>query len=158
MDIFNNIVPVQLLAAQSINDTDTVSSILDIQGADRSAIWVALGNLTGVDADSTLALNLQESADTVGANFTAVAVLDMIRDTTGLDSTSTAGRFGFLNATDEDVKVFKVEYKGTKRYIRAQLDFTTGTGGITAAPVCVLGLLAGARHAPLTAPAAITAS
>jgi len=147
-----------LLAAQSINDTDTVSSILDTQGFDGSAIYLALGNLTGVDADSTLALNLQESADTVGTNFTAVAVLDMIRDTTGLDSTSTAGRFGFVNATDEDVKVFKVQYKGTKRYIRAQLDFTTGTGGITAAPVCVLGLLASARHAPQSAPAAITAT
>jgi len=158
MDIYNNIVPVQLLAAQSINDTDTVSSILDTQGFDGSAIYLALGNLTGVDADSTLALNLQESADTVGTNFTAVAVLDMIRDTTGLDSTSTAGRFGFVNATDEDVKVFKVQYKGTKRYIRAQLDFTTGTGGITAAPVCVLGLLASARHAPQSAPAAITAT
>lgn len=158
MDIFNNTVPVQLLAAQSINDTDTVSSILDTQGFDGSAIYVAMGNLTGVDADSTLALNLQESADTVGSNFTAVAVLDMIRDTTGLDSTSTAGRFGFLNATDEDVKVFKVEYKGTERYIRVQLDFTTGTGGITAAPVCVLGILASARHAPASAPAAITAS
>lgn len=158
MDIYNNIVPVQLLAAQSINDTDTVSSVLDTQGFNKSAIYVAIGNLTGVDADSTLALNLQESDDTVGANFTAVAVLDMIRDTTGLDSTSTAGRFGFLNDASEDVKVFKVEYRGTKRYIRAQLDFTTGTGGISAAPVCVLGLLASALHAPQSAPAAITAS
>lgn len=158
MDIFNNIVPVQLLAAQSINDTDTVTSILDTQGFAKSAIYLAIGNLTGVDADSTLALNLQESDDTVGTNFTAVPVLQMSRDETGLDSTSTAGRFGFLNATDEDVKVFKVEYRGTKRYIRAQLDFTTGTGGISAAPVCALGLLTSARHAPQSAPAAITAT
>lgn len=158
MDIYNNIVPVQLLAAQSINDTDTVTSILDTQGFKTAAIYVAVGDLTGVDADSTLALNLQESDDTVGANFTAVPVLQMIRDETGLDSTSTAGRFAYLNATNEDVKVFKVEYRGTKRYIRAQLDFTTGTGGITAAPVCALGLLSSARHAPQTAPAAITAS
>ncbi len=158
MDIFNNTLPVQLLAAQSINDTDTVSSILDTQGWESKAIFVAVGDLTGVDADSTLALNLQESDDTVGANFMAVAVAQMIRDTTGLDSTTTAGRFAYLNATSEDVKVFRVEYLGTKRYIRAQLDFTTGTGGISAAPVCVLGILQCARHAPATAPAAISAS
>lgn len=158
MDIFNNTLPVQLLVPQTINNTDTLSSILDTQGFNSKAIFVAVGDLTGVDADSTLALNLQESDDTVGANFTAVAVADMIRDITGLDSTSAAGRFGFMDATTEDVKVFRVEYRGTKRYIRAQLDFTTGTGGITAAPVCVLGILGSALHAPASAPAPVTAT
>lgn len=156
--IFDNTLPVQLLAAQSINDTDTNSSILDTLGFFNAAIFVALGDLTGVDADSTLELLLQESDDTVGTNFTAVAVAEMVRSTTGLSSLTTAGLFATINATNEDVAVYRVEYRGTKRYIRAVLNFTTGTGGITAAPVCVLGILDSARHAPATAPAPITAS
>lgn len=157
-DLYNNVVPVALLAPQTINNTDTVSLILDTRAFNRKGAWVQLGDLTGLDSDSTLAINLQESDTITGADFTAVAVADMIRDTTGLDSLSTAGRFGFLDAAAEDTRVFRVEYIGTKRYIRVQLDFTTGTGGITGCPVAVLGVVSDAKHAPASAPAPITAS
>lgn len=158
MDIFNNTKFVQLLAPQVINNTDTNSSVLDTQGFERRQIIVALGDLTGLDADSTLELLLQESDDTVSVNFVAVPVAAMLRDVTGLSNVATAGLFKTLNDAAEDQIVAVVEYIGSKRYIRARLDFTTGTGGITAAPVAILGVLTEARHAVATPPAPTTAS
>lgn len=158
MDIFNNLVRVGLLApAALINDTDTNSKILDRRGFNRAAIMVYVGDLTGVDADSTLELFLQESDTTVGTDFTAVPVASMIRDVTGLSSETTAGLFATINATTEDLAIFLAEYRGSKRYIRIKADFTTGTGGITVSYIVAIGLLASAQNAPGTAPAAITA-
>ena len=157
MDLYNNLREVLLLVPQTINNTDTNTNILDTRGFERAALSVAVGDCTGLDADSTLELILQESDTTTGTDFTNVAVVDMIRSTTGLSSTSTAGLFGTLNLNTEDQAIYRVEYLGTKRYIRANLDFTTGTGGITAAPVSVTGFLASARHAPADAPSPIAA-
>ena len=159
MDLYNNVLPVLLLQpAALINDTDTKSKLLDVRGFTKSEIVVALGDLTGVDADSILSLTLQESDTTADADFTSVAVAQMNRDTTGLASTSTAGLFATVNATTEDIVCYRAEYLGTKRYIRALCDFTPGTGGITSAFITVVGLLAGARHAAATAPAPVTAT
>lgn len=157
-DLYNNLGVVQLLTPQSINDTDTTSSLLDKRGFDSAAILVAIGNSTGLDADSTLEVFIQESDTTADADFTAVAVADLQRDTTGLSSATTAGLVGTLNLATEDQVTIKVGYLGSKRYIRAKLDFTTGTGGITACPACVVGLLGNAHQKPVSAPAAVTAT
>lgn len=158
MDIFNNVLPVLLLANQSINDTDTLSNLLDTRGFGQAALWVSIGDCTGLDADSTLELTIEHSDSTASADFTAVPEGQLLRDTTGLSSTTTDGLFKTLNLATEDQIVARVQYLGSKRYIRAKLDFTTGTGGITAAPVCVLGILTDARHAPASAPAAVSAT
>ena len=157
-DLYNSQKLVMLLAPQSINDTDTNSLVLDTRDFNRAAVAVAIGDCTGLDADSTLELLLQESDDTVSANFTAVPVAQMIRDTTGLSSTTTAGLFATLNLASEDQTIKRASYIGTKRYIRVKADFTTGTGGISAAPLCVIGTLANPKHGDTAAPAAITAS
>jgi hypothetical protein len=158
MDLINNIPLVQLLAAQSINDTDTFSNILDTRGFERAMLAVVIGDCTGLDADSKLELFLQEGDTPVGADFAPVPVSNMIRDTAGLSSLTADGLFKTLDSATEDQIIAVVEYTGKKRYLRVKLDFTTGTGGITAAPVCVVGLLGGARHAPATAPAPVTAA
>lgn len=159
MDMFNNCVPVLLLQpAALINDTDTKSKLLDKAGFAQAMLLVHMGDLTGVDADSTLELFLEESDTTADGDFAAVPVLLMNRSVTGLSSESTAGLFATVNATTEDVTIYRVEYKGTKRYVRVRMDFTTGTGGITVAYLVVTGLLGCARHAPATAPAPVTAT
>lgn len=158
MNLFDNVLPVMLLAPQSINDTDTSSSLLDVQGFGKKAMIVAIGDCTGLDADSTLEVSILASDTTAGADFVAVPEAELVRSTTGLSSETTDGLVATLNLATEDQVVHRVEYLGTKRYIRTKLDFTTGTTGISAAPVCVIGLLAAAAHAPASAPAAVAAT
>jgi hypothetical protein len=145
-DLKNNIAIVQLLAPQVINNTDTKSSLLDTRGFESAIMIVNLGDFTGVDADSTFTPILQESDTTVDGDFTSVAAADI------------EGAFTLVDATNEDSVVQSVGYKGTKRYIRVLLDFVTGTGGITSAPVSVTGLLGHASYRPVTAPAAVSAT
>ena len=68
------------------------------------------------------------------------------------------GAFTLIDATSEDVLIQTVGYIGSKRYVRVKLDFTTGTGGISSAPVAVMGLLGSADYYPITAPAAVAAT
>lgn len=145
-DLKSNIGQVLLLAPQTINDTDTNSSLLDRLGFESAVVTVLCGNFTGVDADSTFLAVLQESDTTVGTDFTDVATADM------------QGAFTLIDATSEDVLIQTVGYIGSKRYVRVKLDFTTGTGGISSAPVAVMGLLGSADYYPITAPAAVAAT
>jgi|GEM_PF-920646 len=155
---------VPMLINQAINNTDTNTGLAERRGAEETLILVSCGNFTGLDSDSTLELFLEESDSTAAASFTRVAVKDMIRDTTHpqtsavLSSAATAGLFGTLNADAEDSTIYRVGYKGNKRYLRVALDFTTGTGGITAAPVSVMAILGRAAHQPPTGVVAATAA
>ena len=149
-DSYNNLVPVQLLDPQAINDTDTKSSLLDTREHGEALILVPCGTFTGADADSFVNLILQESDTTADSDFSAVATTDMLRAIT----TATAGLFGVVNSTSVDNALFKVGYIGSKRYIRVLLDFTTGTGGVTAANVAVLGVMS---NPPRKAAASVSA-
>lgn len=153
-DSYNNLVPVQLLDPQAINDTDTKSKLLDTREHASALILVPCGTFTGADADSYVNLILQESDTTADSDFTAVATTDMIRAIT----TATAGLFGVVNSTSVDNALFKVGYIGAKRYIRVLLDFTTGTGGVTAANVAVLGVMTGPPRSPAATVAAVSAT
>lgn len=135
-----------LLDAQSINDTDTVSSILDTAGFNAAGILVNIGACTGMDADSKLLPVFQESDTTTGTDFTTVAAGDLI------------GAFTVMDLNTEDQVTQFVGYHGGKRYIRVNLDFTTGTGGITAGLLSVDGILGMPTLAPHAAVAAITAT
>lgn len=145
-DLNSQIAVVHLLDPQTINDTDTVSKILDLAGFDGALISVSVGSCTGIDSDSKLLPVLQESATTTGTDFTTV------------DPTNVHGAFTTMDASTEDQVTQVVGYSGTKRYIRVNLDFTTGSGGITAAPVSVVGILGFPDRFPASGPAAITAA
>lgn len=164
-ELIRNSQLVPLLINQSINNTDTASALVDRATFEGIMIAVSCGDFTGLDADSTLELFLEESDSTAATSFTRVAVQDMIRDTVhpqtaaALSSLVTPGLFGTLNAATEDSTVYRVQYIGTRRYVRVVLDFTTGTGGITAAPVSILAILHNAFHNPpagVVAPTAAT--
>lgn len=153
-DLYNNLATVQLLDPQAINDTDTKSALLDTREHGGALILVPCGTFTGADADSYVSLILQESDTTVDGDFTAVATTDMHRAIT----TATAGLFGLVNSTSVDNALFKVGYIGSKRYIRVLLDFTTGTGGVTAANVSVVAVMAQPPRLPAATVTAVAAT
>ena len=147
-NLFSETAAVPMLLNQSINDTDTTTSAADLANFEYALIYVSIGDCTGLDADSTLALTLEHSDDLTAGNFVGVPVADIDRDTTGLASLSTLGLFGTLNLAAEDSTIYRVGYRGNKRYLRVKLDFTTGTGGISAAPVSVTATLSGKKKQP----------
>lgn len=153
-EVLNDLALVHLLDPQSVNDTDTKTKLLDTRGHGAALIAIMCGTFTGADADSFVNLLLQESDTTADADFTAVATADMVRDIT----TATAGLFGVVNSTSVDNATFRVGYIGSKRYIRVLFDFTTGTGGVTAALISALGILALPPRSPAAAVAAVTAT
>lgn len=147
-DLENNIGVVNLLDPQDVVKTDTPSNILDTAGFDAAAIVVSVGTITGIDgAGNDLTPTLQESATTAGADFTDVAAADIVGGFTKIDSTS------------EDSVAQTAGYIGSKRYIRAYLNFTSGTStAISATPVSVIGILAKAHDKPVTAPDPVSAT
>lgn len=153
-EMINNLALVHLLDPQSVNDTDTKTKLLDTLGHGAASIAVMCGTFTGADADSFVSLILQESDTTADSDFAAVATTDMVRDIT----TATAGLFGLVNSTSVDNATFRVGYIGSKRYIRVLFDFTTGSGGVSAALIAALGILALPPRSPAAAVAAVSAT
>jgi hypothetical protein len=145
-DLYHNVAVVQLLKPQSINDTDTKSSILDTAGFQSAALLFNMGVFTGADADSFVLPTFQESDTTVDGDFTTVAAADL------------HGAFTLVDSTSEDETSQYVGYKGNKRYIRLLANFTTGSGGVSAALMSVTGLLGDPTNAPVSAPAALAAT
>lgn len=139
-----NIAPVLLLEPQTIAHVDTVSSILDLAGFDGAVMNVTVAALTGVDSSNYLTPVLQESDTVVGTDFADVAAANM------------NGAFTKIDSTAKDSVIQSVGYKGSKRYIRVNLDYT-GTG-ITAGVVGVSGTLGYPDVFPAVGPAAITAT
>ena len=143
-DLKNNIGMVLLLEPQDLAHTDTTSDILDTKESSGVVMSVVFGALTGVDADNYVTPVLQESDTTADADFTDV------------DSENIEGGFTKIDAVTEDSVVQWCGYKGNKRYIRTHIVYAGS--GITAGVGGVLGLLGRTKEAPVTAPAAISAT
>ena len=116
---------------------------VDLHGYNAATFAVFYG-----DSDDTLSgsvylsAKLQES-DTSGSGFTDVDADDVIGNTSNL--------FGLCNAPAEDSTIYKLGYKGTKRYVRIYVTLTgIHMNGIPVAAFVVLGK-AGAE--PVTAQA-----
>ena len=114
------------------------SLILDRAGFESAGIaWqVGLDAGTGLSSSHKVTPTLQESDTTVDADFTTVAAADMIYAPTVVDSTS------------KDETVQRIEYKGSKRFIRLLLTET----GVVSCPMAILGVLGRATNAPVSAP------
>ena len=96
-----------MLASQLVTDGATVTANLDCRGADYARIIVNLGAEETTNA-TTVTLSLLESDDTVVTNFATVTA----NATPGLE-----------NAHQ---RVYHVDMRNRKRYLR--LSFTAGTG------------------------------
>lgn len=143
-DLYSNLGAVNLLDPQDTADTDTATAWLDTKNFEGALLIAHVGTITGVDASNYVTPVLQESDTTAAADATAVAAADMI------------GAFTKIDATSEDSVVQAVGYKGSKRYVRINFDWT-GTA-VTAALVGAVGIVGLGRTNPVTAPAAVAAT
>jgi len=98
----------------------TKGTEVDLQGFNSATVVVNTGAIAG---DGLYAMSVQESDTTTDGDFTDVAAADLL---------------GAFPAGLEASSVYKVGYKGSKRYIRAVITKTSGTS-IAAGAVIALG-------------------
>jgi hypothetical protein len=131
------------------NHTTFASKAMDVQGAVGVVLHTWSGAFVGDDgAGNILTIHLQESNDTVGADFTDVALTDIVRysQATGTDTPGFPNVGQLTGGTEAGPAAFpiissnmhvRLGYIGTKRYLRLNFVFT-GTG-ITSAALFSVG-------------------
>lgn len=112
--------------ASAADNTAWVTQIIDVQGFD-SLTWVIFaGSLP--DADATFAVTMDEGDDSGLSDAAAVAAADLI---------GTYALAGFIFSDDN--KVFKIGYKGAKRYVRLTVTPAANASASLAAILAILG-------------------
>jgi hypothetical protein len=118
-DTYSDIGPVATLVPATQSAT-LKGSAVDLQGFNSATMIVSTGAIVSA---GLYVMSLQESDTTTDGDFTDVAAGDML---------------GSLPASLAASTVYKVGYKGAKRYIRAVITKTSGTS-IDAGAVIVRG-------------------
>lgn len=138
-DLHNNIAPKRAISPVSVADnTAQVGQIIDRQGYNSLEYVIATGSLA--DADATFTALLEEGDSPTLTDATAVADADLL---------GTEALASFTFAADD--KVFKLGYKGNKRYTRLTI---TPTNNASAAVICAVGILGHPSVAPTANPPA----
>ncbi len=116
-DLLNNIdLKRGILPAAAVTDnTAFVSQILDVRGLNSATFAILTGSLA--DADATFTVLVEEGDQANLADAAAVADDDLI-------GTEALASFTFA----DDNKVFKVGYRGGKRYVRVTVTPSNNTG------------------------------
>ena len=127
-DLFNNINLKRGISPydHATGDAAVSSEIIDMQGNSSLTFAIATGSLADADATFTV---LVEDADESAFNVTNAAVADA-------DLLGTEALASFIFSDDN--KVFKIGYKGNKRYVRLTITPATNTG---AALLCVIAIV-----------------
>lgn len=126
-DLHNNIAPKRVISPVSVADnTAQVGQIIDRQGFESLEYIIATGSLA--DADATFTTLLEEGDAANLSDAAAVADKDLL---------GTEALAGFTFADDD--KVFKLGYKGNKRYTRLTITPANNTGAAVLSAVAVLG-------------------
>lgn len=138
-DLHNNINVKRVISPVSVADnTAQVGQIIDRQGFDSLEYIIATGSLA--DADATFAVLLEESDAANMDGAAAVADADLL---------GTEAQAGFIFSDDD--KVFKLGYKGHKRYTRLTI---TPSGNASAAVLSAVAVLGHPANAPTANPPA----
>jgi hypothetical protein len=133
-DLHNNIKVSRVLSPVSVADnTAQVGEIIDNQGFDSLEYAIAIGSVA--DADATFAVLLEESDAANMDNSNAVADADLL-------GTEDLAGFKF----DDDNKVRKLGYIGTKRYTRLTI---TPAGNASAALISAVAVQSHASVRPV---------
>ena len=133
-DVFSQIKLARAISPVVVTDnTATASQVLDCAGFTGATVVYCTG--TVADADTTITALLQE-CDTSGGTYTDVADADMI-------GTESGGSFDF----SDDNKVYKLAYKGNKRYLKFTLTPANNTGNL---PIAAIWILENPRSLPQT--------
>lgn len=135
-DMISHQNPIQLLVAAAQKVT-VLSSAIDMQGFDALTLEAFLGvsgdTLSGI---VLIELEVQESAD--DSVYTAVADDDLIGDVV---TATNVGTFGLIDDPAEDDQLYKIGYRGTKRFIKINAVFTGAhTNGIPLTLAAIQGL------------------
>lgn len=107
------------------DNTAQVSQIIDLAGYLSCEFFIATGALA--DADATFTTLLEEGDAANLSDAAAVADADLL-------GTEAAASFVF----SDDDKVYKLGYKGKKRYVRLTITPANNASGALLASVCVL--------------------
>lgn len=138
-DLHNNINVKRVISPVSVADnTAQVGQIIDRQGFESLEYIIATGSLA--DADATFAVLLEESDAANMDGAAAVADADLL---------GTEAQAGFIFSDDD--KVFKLGYKGHKRYTRLTI---TPSGNASAAVLSAVAVLGHPANAPTANPPA----
>jgi len=133
-DLHNNIAPKRVISPVSVADnTAQVGQIIDRQGFQALEYVILTGSLS--DADATFTVLLEEGDASNLSDAAAVADADLL---------GTEALASFTFAADD--KVFKLGYKGNKRYTRLTI---TPAGNASAALLAAVAI-----GDPLLAPTA----
>lgn len=125
-DLMHDLGVVQALAPVAVA-ADNTGSAIDLKGFNGAMILLEVGVVT----DGVYAFELQESDTTTSGDFAAVADKDLI----GTEKTGIA-----TGAGNGGASVYKLGYKGGKRYIRYYIKETTnGTTGMVASVLVIKG-------------------
>jgi hypothetical protein len=127
-DLMNAIAPKRGLSpvASGVDNTPLVSQIIDMQGYDSLTWLIATGAIP--DADATFAVTMDEGEQANLSDAAAVAAADLI---------GTLALAGFIFSDDD--KVFKVGYKGAKRYVRLTITPSLNTGATLLCAIALRG-------------------
>ena len=136
-DLFNSINIKRALSPASVADnTAQVCQVIDRLGFGSLTYVIATGSLGDAGAEFT---TLLEESDT---NFSGAAVADA-------DLLGTEALASFIQSDDD--KVFKIGYRGNKRYTRLTI---TPTNNATASLLAVVAILGHPEVAPTVNPPA----
>lgn len=126
-DLHNNIAPKRVLSPASVADnTAQVGQIIDRQGFQALEYVILTGSLS--DADATFTVLLEEGDASNLSDAAAVADADLL---------GTEALASFTFAADD--KVFKLGYKGNKRYTRLTITPAANASAALLAAVAILG-------------------
>lgn len=136
-DLHNNIAPKRAISPVSVADTTAlVGQIVDRQGFNALEYIVLTGSI--VDADATFVVLLEEGDNSTLSDAVAVADANLL-------GTEALAAFKF----SDDDKVFKLGYKGNKRYTRLTI---TPVGNASAALIAAVAVLGQPALAPTSNP------
>ncbi|OGG44124.1 MAG: hypothetical protein A3F84_27720 [Candidatus Handelsmanbacteria bacterium RIFCSPLOWO2_12_FULL_64_10] len=125
-DLHNNIKASRALspAAAITDNTAQVSEILDTANFESNELLVIYGSIA--DADATFTVLLEDGDNSSLTDAASVADANLL----GTES-------GAAPLFSDDNKVFKLGYKGSKRYIRATITPAANTGNLFMAAIWV---------------------
>lgn len=115
--------------------TPAVGNIVDLADFSAATFQFITGAVTDAGTSGGFTVEVQESATTAGADFTAVADTNLVGLESGLQVTVD---------TQDGVPIGSVGYIGTARYVRVVVTGTTGTDAVVAGTWA----LQGARYSP----------
>ncbi len=114
---------------------DNTPAAIDLVAGQAATILIGVG-IGGITFDTTNKVEFKVThCDTSAGTYTAVAAADVVLGSTCDASVGTGGIVKSLIAAHAAAAVYKVGYKGGKRYVKILADFS-GTHG-TGTPICV---------------------